>query len=192
MCIFTTEEFQHVFLYWGPVVKVLATDQKFVSVNHYTASCQQQHYATIWLHPSIIYSTYPLRVTGKLEPIPDDFGLEVGYRLGRMPGLTQRKTTCYTNFHTHGKFWVYSHKSDPYHSWAHLPPKDHISWPVWMLLTTQYYLEEVPSGADQLGMCTLNTPRLQTRMLSCAFINSLENIRVNNSSRSHLSKEHRL
>lgn len=42
----------------------------------------------------IVYTAYPLQVTGKLEPIPADFECKVGYMLDRFQsivGITQRR-----------------------------------------------------------------------------------------------------
>ena len=58
-------------------------------------------------HTSIIYTTYPLRVRGGLEPIPVDTSQEVGYSLDKLPAYVwtniQTQTTIHTHIHTYDK-----------------------------------------------------------------------------------------
>lgn len=45
------------------------------------------------IQPSIIYTTYALRVAEKLDPIPADFRRELGYTLGRLQGQDRNEYT---------------------------------------------------------------------------------------------------
>lgn len=54
----------------------------------------------------VIYITFPVRVTEKLEPIPADFGRDTGYKLSRSPIYYMANTETNNFLHAHSHLWA--------------------------------------------------------------------------------------